>query len=146
MPYHTNSNIYRSLWASFRDFCITYAYPKITFSNIFSGTLSECQMVWIQIRTGSILSFLIWFKTVCKGYKQKTEFLDIWGKNAHFNEFYWAPTTNLRFLLVDKKIAQILPFSTLPNCNSAIEQVLVLCTGMSFYQKTGRYIEWNVPV
>ena len=33
-----------------------------------SGTLSKCQMVWIQI----ILSVLIWVKTVRKGYQQAT--------------------------------------------------------------------------
>ena len=34
-----------------------------------SGTLSECQTVWIQIRT-DIVSGLIWVQTVCKGYQQ----------------------------------------------------------------------------
>ena len=32
---------------------------------ILSGTLSECQTVWIQIRT-DILSVLIWVQTVAK--------------------------------------------------------------------------------
>ena len=32
---------------------------KLTFNKILSGTLSECQRVWIQIRT-DILSVLIW--------------------------------------------------------------------------------------
>ena len=36
------------------------------------GTLSECQTVWIQIRT-DILSGLIWVQTVCKGYQQMTK-------------------------------------------------------------------------
>ena len=31
--------------------------------------LSECLTFWIQIRT-HILSVLIWFKTICKGYQQ----------------------------------------------------------------------------
>ena len=35
------------------------------------GTLSECQTVWIQIRT-DILLVLIWVQTVCKGYQQTT--------------------------------------------------------------------------
>ena len=34
--------------------------------------LSECQMVWIQIRT-DILSVLIWVQTVSKGYQQTTK-------------------------------------------------------------------------
>ena len=43
-------------------------YSKI---NSFK-TLSECQMVWIQIRT-DILFILIWFQTICKGYQQTTK-------------------------------------------------------------------------
>ena len=36
-----------------------------------SGTISECQIVWIQIRT-DVLSVLIWVQTVCKGQQQTT--------------------------------------------------------------------------
>ena len=36
--------------------------------NSISGTLSECQTVWNQIRT-DVLSVLIWIQTVCKGYQ-----------------------------------------------------------------------------
>ena len=42
------------------------------FQNILSGTLSECQIVWIQIRTDR-MSVLIWVQTVCKGYQQTIE-------------------------------------------------------------------------
>ena len=42
------------------------------FQNILSGTLSECQTVWIQIRT-NIMLVLIWVQTVCKGYQQTTK-------------------------------------------------------------------------
>ena len=38
----------------------------------FSKTLSECQMVWILIRT-DILSVLTWLQIVCKGYQQTPE-------------------------------------------------------------------------
>ena len=38
----------------------------------FSKTQSECQMVWIQIKT-DILSSLIWIKTFCKCYQQMTK-------------------------------------------------------------------------
>ena len=40
--------------------------------NIISGTLIECQTVWIEIRT-DIVSVLIRVQTVCKGYQQVTE-------------------------------------------------------------------------
>ena len=39
------------------------------FQKILSGTLSECQTVWIQTRM-DILSVLTWVQTVCKGYQQ----------------------------------------------------------------------------
>ena len=45
---------------------------KINFLKNLSGTLSECQTVWIEIRT-NILSVLLWVQTVCKDYHQKTE-------------------------------------------------------------------------
>ena len=38
----------------------------------FSGTISECQKVWIQIRTDK-MSVLIWAQTVWKGSQQATE-------------------------------------------------------------------------
>ena len=40
------------------------------FQKFLSGTPSECQTVWIQIRP-NILSGLIWVQTACKGYQQK---------------------------------------------------------------------------
>ena len=43
----------------------------LIFSN-FSEKLSECQTVWIQIRT-DILSVLIWVQTVCKDNQQTTK-------------------------------------------------------------------------
>ena len=42
------------------------------FQKILSGTLSECQTVWIQIRT-DILLVLIWVQTVCKCNQQTTK-------------------------------------------------------------------------
>ena len=41
------------------------------FQKILLGTRSECQTVWIQIRT-DILSVLIWILTICKGHQQTT--------------------------------------------------------------------------
>ena len=46
-------------------------FQNYLFQNILSETLSECQTVWIQIRTD--LSVLIWFQTVCKGYQFDTK-------------------------------------------------------------------------
>ena len=41
------------------------------FQKILSGTLTECQTVWIQ--TTDTTSVLTWAQTVCKGYQQTTE-------------------------------------------------------------------------
>ena len=54
---------------------IRYLRPgleKVDNQKILPGTLSECQIVWIQIRT-DILSVLIWVQTVCKRYQQTTK-------------------------------------------------------------------------
>ena len=42
---------------------------NLLFQKNLSGTLFECQTVWIHIRT-DILSVLIWVQTVRKGYRQ----------------------------------------------------------------------------
>ena len=55
------------LLVSFADFFQNHLFQKI-----ISGTLPECQMVWIQIRTDT-MSVLIWLQTVCKGYQQTTK-------------------------------------------------------------------------
>ena len=55
---------------------ICFLFSNKRFQNILSGELSECQMVWNQIMT-DILSVLIWFQTVRKGYQQTTKFAAI---------------------------------------------------------------------
>ena len=47
-------------------------FQNYLFRKILSGIQSECQMVWIQIRT-DIWSVLIWIQTVCKGCQQTTK-------------------------------------------------------------------------
>ena len=48
-------------------------YFKIYFLQInHPGHLKEWQTVWIQIKA-DILLVLIWFQTVCKGYRQMTK-------------------------------------------------------------------------
>ena len=42
-----------------------------------SGTLSECQTVWIQIRT-DVLSVLIWVQTVYHGYQQTVNYVFVY--------------------------------------------------------------------
>ena len=47
-----------------------FFFQNQLFRKILSGISSDCQSVWIQIRS-EVLSGLIWVQTVCKGY-QKT--------------------------------------------------------------------------
>ena len=56
-----------NLFHAFGVVCWPFFF-KITFRNL-SGTLSECQMIRIQIRT-DVLTVLNWAQTICKGYKQ----------------------------------------------------------------------------
>ena len=48
------------------EFCFSISVNPV------SGITSECQTVWIQIRS-NILSGLIWVQTVCKVYQQTTQ-------------------------------------------------------------------------
>ena len=50
---------------------------KSAFQNILLGTLSECQTVWIQIRT-DVLSVLIWVQTVYQGYQQTVDYVFVY--------------------------------------------------------------------
>ena len=64
--------------------CWVFLYAFVVICSLFSeltvykkkktksGAQSECQTVWIQIRTG-VLSVLNWVQTVCKGYQQTTK-------------------------------------------------------------------------
>ena len=55
--------------------CLLTFFFKINFFKKYfrnTITLSECQTVWIQIKT-NILSVMIWVQTVCKGYQQRTK-------------------------------------------------------------------------
>ena len=54
------------------NFCMLLSFQNQLFQKILSVTLSECQTVWIQIRT-DIMLVLIWIQTVCKGYSQTTK-------------------------------------------------------------------------
>ena len=59
---------------NFACFCcrlLTF-FQNLLFQKVLSGTLSQCQTVWIQIKT-VILLILIWIQTVCKGYQQTTK-------------------------------------------------------------------------
>ena len=57
-------------WVIFLAFVVVWRLFRIIFfQKILSRTLSECQMIWIKIRT-DILLVLIWAQTVCKDYQQ----------------------------------------------------------------------------
>ena len=47
-------------------------HSLLTFQKVLSGTLSECQMVWVKIRT-DILSVLICVQTICQDYQKTTK-------------------------------------------------------------------------
>ena len=58
---------------------------------------SECQTVWIQIRT-DILLVLIWIQTVCKVYQQKTEFPASKERGTPYHAGYFMSHTPLQIV------------------------------------------------
>ena len=64
------------------SFCMLYVvcclFLNQLFQKILSGTQSECQTVWIQIRS-DILSGLVWVYTVCKDMSRQQN-LQLAGK------------------------------------------------------------------
>ena len=52
-------------------FVVCRLFQDQLFRKILSGTPSECQTVWTQIRPDK-MSGLIWVQTVCKSYQQMT--------------------------------------------------------------------------
>ena len=52
-------------------------------TNFFRKILSDCQTVWIQIRS-NLLSGMVWIQTVCKGYQQTTLFLSLFQVGKQF--------------------------------------------------------------
>ena len=63
--YENDTSLFFAYWVIY----VVFLFIKTNFQKIISGTLSECQTDWIQVRT-DILSVLIWDQTVCKGYQQ----------------------------------------------------------------------------
>ena len=77
----------------FRCRLLTF-FSKLSFSQILSGIISECLMVWIQIRI-YILTVLIRVNTVCKEYQQTTRVAASKdrAKSPYFamSAFLWCP-------------------------------------------------------
>ena len=88
--HHTTHTGYQSMWfyqslhsrihpvnktvVNFSCFCchLLIFFQNKHFQKILSGTLSESQTVWIQIRTDALL-VLMWVQIVCKCYQQTTK-------------------------------------------------------------------------
>ena len=67
---HFISTINSACWVIFHDFVLSTIFKINCFpKKILSGTLSECQTVWIQFRP-KVLSGLTWVLTVYKGYQR----------------------------------------------------------------------------
>ena len=59
-------------WEIFHAFLLSAdVFQNKPFRKFLSGIPLKCLRIWTQIRP-SILSGLIWFQTVCKGYQQMT--------------------------------------------------------------------------
>ena len=62
---------------------------------ILSGTPSECQTFWTQIRTNRML-VLIWVQTVCDGYQQMTK-VAACRERVNMTIAYWNVNTIILF-------------------------------------------------
>ena len=84
-------------WVISHAFVVIWLFFKINFfKKILSGTLSEYQTIWTQIRT-DILSVLIWDQTVCKGLVHRKGKKDSARKErVKFFEYF----ENLQYLCV----------------------------------------------
>ena len=96
IPEKYNTHELFACWVIFDDFLSSADFfQNYLFQKILSGTLSECQTVWIQVRT-DILSVLIWVQTVCKGYQQTTKFtaskerVKTTPYNLRHRKLYWS--------------------------------------------------------
>ena len=81
--------------------CRLLAFFKISFFKKKSGTLSECQTIWTQIRT-DIMSVLIWVQTICKGYQRTTKVVASKERAQQLDKNYSVSplTSSLEFLVV----------------------------------------------
>ena len=70
-------------------------FQSYLFQKNLSGTLSERQTVWIQIRN-DVLSVLIWVQTVCIGYQRATKVVA--NKAPYRFNFNYLPATYNRLL------------------------------------------------
>ena len=100
------------------------------FQNILSGTLSECQAVWIQIRTDT-LSVLIWVQIVCKSYQQMTSCLNLVMLNLHFNRLLNPSATTINQVCCFVKITQ--SFLLNPFCIRFVTIYLSVCNFAFMY-------------
>ena len=70
---YLGQGLHRSQVTDYACFSVVYFFFKTTLN--FSGILSKCQTVWIQIKP-DILSCLIWVQLICKGYQRPTNICD----------------------------------------------------------------------
>ena len=111
---------------NFSCFCRLFTFFKIYyFQKILSGTLSECQTVWIQIRT-DIWSVLIWFPTVCKGYQwttkvdiSKEELIIGWWQEAWSHPRVGPPLWPCSLLRAAGHMLQVCVVQVSPNSSSS---------------------------
>ena len=81
--------------------CRLIAFFELILSKIISGTLSESQAIWIQIKTDDLL-VLIRIQNVCKGYQKTKVVASIWKKFI----FYICDSRLLEYwVLTESRIA-----------------------------------------
>ena len=129
-----------SMQGNFSCFCCRLlTFFKINFfPKILSGTLLECQMVWIQMRN-DILLVLIWVQTNCKGYQQMTK--DTCKeriKLIYFNDsvnIFWCKHNNGLKVNPDENVSLVKP--AVPFNRSLSKHLLFLAYWSCYIKKIG---------
>ena len=87
---HPAAGLTLPMRSNFSCYLLPYSdfFQNYFFQKILSGTPSECQAVWIQIRI-DVLSVLIWVQTVCNSYKQTTKVTASKERVKQQHFFFW---------------------------------------------------------
>ena len=122
--------------------CRLLSFLFFFFEKNLLGTLSELQTFWTQIRTDKT-SVLIWAKTVCKGYLQRTEVITskkrvtqiMYTKSKIIQHITNLPKPPLVWGLPSSVAVWLRPgFETLHMCSIYTWSELMLNTGSKKYK------------
>ena len=118
---------------------------KAKFFTKHTEPLSECQTVWIQIKTDIMLVF-VWVRTVCKGYPQKTKFST--GMQTVITGKYVTSLGNIQprytctYIYIKDIWTLLIYFDMLCLSNKAIEDIQMFLVNVSLIS----LVKWTITI